>query len=98
VVELFLDRIPARKGPGSFARPHFAPPALQAVTRDYAFLVPAALPAGDLLRAVRGADKANIVAARVFDDFRGRACLRARSRWPSKSRCSPSRRATTKRH
>jgi phenylalanyl-tRNA synthetase beta chain len=71
VVELFLDRIPARKGPGSFARPHFAPPALQAVTRDYAFLVPVALPAGDLLRAVRGADKANVVAARVFDDFRG---------------------------
>ena len=71
VVELFLGSIPARKGPGSFARPHFAPPALQAVTRDYAFLVPANLPAGDLLRAVRGADKANVVAARVFDDFRG---------------------------
>jgi phenylalanyl-tRNA synthetase beta chain len=33
--------------------------------------VPAELPAGDLLRAVRGADKANIVEARVFDDFRG---------------------------
>ncbi len=71
VVELFLGAIPARKGPGSFARPHFAPPALQAVTRDFAFLVPDALPAGDLLRAVRGADKANVVAARVFDDFRG---------------------------
>ena len=71
VVELFLERIPARKGPGTFARPHFAPPVLQAVTRDYAFLVPTALPAGDLLRAVRGADKANVVAARVFDDFRG---------------------------
>lgn len=71
VVELFLERIPARKGPGSFARPHYAPPALQAVTRDFAFLVPTALPAGDLLRAVRGADKANVVAARVFDDFRG---------------------------
>lgn len=28
-------------------------------------------PAGDLLRAVKGADKASIVAARVFDDFRG---------------------------
>ena len=27
--------------------------------------------AGDLLRSVKGADKANIVAARVFDDFRG---------------------------
>ncbi len=71
VVELFLQRIPAKKGAATFARPHFAPPPLQAVTRDFAFLVPAALPAGDLLRTLRGADKANIVAARVFDDFRG---------------------------
>lgn len=71
VVELFLDRVPARKGAGGFARPHFAPPALQAVTRDFAFLVDAALPAGDLVRAVKGADKQAIVAARVFDDFRG---------------------------
>ncbi|MDP3549156.1 MAG: phenylalanine--tRNA ligase subunit beta [Novosphingobium sp.] len=71
VVELFLDRIPAKKGAGQFARPHFAPPALQAVTRDFAFLVDAALPAGDLLRAVKGADKQAITAARLFDDFRG---------------------------
>ncbi|WP_226015991.1 phenylalanine--tRNA ligase subunit beta [Novosphingobium sp. FKTRR1] len=71
VVELFLDRIPAKKGQSGFARPHFAPPALQAVTRDFAFLVPITLAAGDLLRSVKGADKANIVAARVFDDFRG---------------------------
>ena len=47
------------------------PPALQAVTRDFAFLVPAALPAGDLLRNVKGADKQNIVEARVFDLFVG---------------------------
>jgi len=71
VVELFLDRIPAKKGVATFARTHFAPPALQAVTRDFAFLVAADLAAGDLLRAVKGADKANITAARVFDDFRG---------------------------
>lgn len=71
VVELFLDRIPAKKGAGTFARPHFAPPPLQAVTRDFAFLVAADVAAGDLLRSVKGADKANIVAARVFDDFRG---------------------------
>jgi phenylalanyl-tRNA synthetase beta chain len=70
VAELFLDAIPAKKGAG-FARPHFAPPALQAVTRDFAFLVPLDLPAGNLLRVVRNADKANIVAARLFDDFRG---------------------------
>ncbi len=70
-VELFLDAIPAKRGPGTFARAAYAPPALQAVTRDFAFLVPAALPAGDLVRAVRAADKAAITGARLFDDFRG---------------------------
>ena len=69
-VEVFLDAIPAKKAP-SFARGAFAPPALQAVTRDFAFLVDAALPAGDLVRAVKHADKANVVSARLFDDFRG---------------------------
>lgn len=69
-VELFLDAIPARKNSG-FARAGYAPPALQAVTRDFAFLVDAALPAGDLVRTVKGADKANIVTVRLFDDFRG---------------------------
>jgi phenylalanyl-tRNA synthetase beta chain len=70
-VELFLDAIPAKKGANTFARPSFAPPALQSVTRDFAFVVPAALPAEDLLKVVRGSDKANIVAARVFDVFTG---------------------------
>ncbi len=70
-VELFLDAIPARKGAGGFARAAYSPPALQAVMRDFAFLVPLDTPAGDLLRAVKGADKANIVDARMFDDFRG---------------------------
>ncbi len=71
VAELFIDAIPARKGAGGFARAQYAPPALQAVTRDFAFLVPAELAAGDLVRVVRGADKANITAVRLFDDFRG---------------------------
>jgi phenylalanyl-tRNA synthetase beta chain len=70
-VELFLDAIPAKRGAESFARSAYAPPALQAVVRDFAFLIPAELPAGDLLRAVRSADKANIVDARLFDEFRG---------------------------
>ncbi|MCB2046751.1 MAG: phenylalanine--tRNA ligase subunit beta [Novosphingobium sp.] len=70
-VELFLDAIPARKGGGSFARAAYAPPALQSVTRDFAFLVPADLPAGDLVRTVRNADKASIVDARLFDLFTG---------------------------
>ncbi|MGY8973126.1 MAG: phenylalanine--tRNA ligase subunit beta [Sphingomonadales bacterium] len=70
-VEIFLHAIPAKKSGGSFARPPYAPPALQAVTRDFAFLVPADLPASDLVRAVRGADKQAIVEARVFDVFAG---------------------------
>lgn len=69
-VELFLDAIPGRKAAG-FARTAYAPPALQAVKRDFAFLVDAALPAGDLVRAIKGCDKANIIAVRLFDDFRG---------------------------
>jgi len=71
VAGIHLDAIPAKKGASGFARPEYAPPPLQAITRDFAFLMPAELPAGDLLRAVRAADKANIVAARIFDDFRG---------------------------
>ena len=69
--ELFLDAIPGKKGATTFARAQYAPPVLQAVTRDFAFLVPVDLPAGDLVRVVKLADKANIVAARLFDDFRG---------------------------
>jgi phenylalanyl-tRNA synthetase beta chain len=70
-VELFLDAIPGKRGAATFARTAYAPPALQSVTRDFAFLVDAKLPAGDLVRTVKGADKANIVAVRLFDDFRG---------------------------
>ena len=70
-VEIFLDAIPAKKGGGGFARPAYAPPALQAITRDFAFLVPADLAAADLVRAVKGADKQAILSARVFDVFAG---------------------------
>lgn len=70
-VEIFLDAIPGKKGTANFARTAYAPPALQSVMRDFAFLVPADLPAGDLQRMVKGADKANIVDARIFDVFSG---------------------------
>ncbi len=68
---IHLDAIPAKKGAAGFMRPAFAPPALQALTKDFAFVVATDLPAADLVRAVKGADKGNIVAARLFDDFRG---------------------------
>jgi phenylalanyl-tRNA synthetase beta chain len=68
--EIFLDAIPAKKATG-FMRTPFTPPALQAVTRDFAFLYPADKPAGDLVRAIKGCDKDNIVAVRLFDRFAG---------------------------
>jgi len=71
VAGIHLDAIPGKRGAAAFARSNYAPPALQSVSRDFAFLVPADLPAGDLVRVVKGADKANIVAARLFDQFRG---------------------------
>jgi phenylalanyl-tRNA synthetase beta chain len=71
VAEIFLDAIPAKRGAAGFMRAPFTPPALQAVTRDFAFLAPETLSAGDLVRAVKGADKAHIVAARLFDRFAG---------------------------
>ncbi len=68
--EIYLDAIPIKKTTG-FMRTAFTPPALQAVTRDFAFLVPADLAAGDLVRSVKGADKDNIVAVQLFDQFTG---------------------------
>ncbi|MDF2604928.1 phenylalanine--tRNA ligase subunit beta [Sphingomonas sp.] len=67
-VELYLDAIPGKRSAG-FMRPAYTPPALQAVRRDFAFLVPDGVAADALARAVKGADKAAIVSARVFDVF-----------------------------
>jgi phenylalanyl-tRNA synthetase beta chain len=66
--EIYLDAIPAPRGSGR-ARPQFEPPALQPVSRDFAFLVPAELPADTLARAIRGSDKAAITGVRLFDRF-----------------------------
>src|SRR3546814_13067168 len=72
--EIFLDAIPVKRKTG-FMRPPYAPPALQAVKRDFAFLVPQALEADQLIRAVRNADKKAIVKARLFAVFIGQGVL-----------------------
>jgi phenylalanyl-tRNA synthetase beta chain len=69
--EIFLDAIPQKRGQTGHMRSAYAPPPLQAVRRDFAFLVPAELPADRLLRAVRGADKAAIADVTLFDVFTG---------------------------
>ena len=58
-----------RRARAGRARAAYAPPALQPVTRDFAFIVPAGLAADNLLRAIRGADKAAITDVRLFDRF-----------------------------
>ena len=68
--EIYLDAIPAPRASGR-ARAAYAPPALQAITRDFAFVVPADLAADALVRAVRGSDKTAITDVRVFDRFEG---------------------------
>jgi len=69
-VQIFLDAIPAKRASGP-ARAAFTPPALQSVRRDFAFLAPTNLTAAELVRAIRGADKASITGARLFDRFAG---------------------------
>ena len=66
--EIYLDAIPAPRSTGR-TRPAFAPPALQPVIRDFAFIVPSEVTADALVRAVRGADKVAITAVRLFDRF-----------------------------
>jgi phenylalanyl-tRNA synthetase beta chain len=66
--EIYLDAIPAPRSSGH-ARPAYAPPALQPVARDFAFIVPADVTADTLLRAIRGGDKTAITGVRLFDRF-----------------------------
>ena len=67
--EIYLDALPAPRQAGR-ARPAFAPPALNPVSRDFAFIVPDELTAEKLVRAVAGADKEAIDSVRVFDRYR----------------------------
>lgn len=62
---------------------------LQAVERDFAFVVDAEVEALTLVNAAQGADKALIEDVRVFDEFIGGSLARARNRWPSPCACNP---------
>jgi len=68
--ELYLDNLPPAKRKGT-AKPALAASDLQAVRRDFAFLVDRDVAAGDVVRAARGADRALIADVSVFDVFTG---------------------------
>ena len=67
--ELDLDALPAPKKAKKGA---FKPSDFQAVERDFAFLVDAAVEADKIVRAARNADKALITGARAFDVYAGK--------------------------
>ncbi|RZJ74381.1 MAG: phenylalanine--tRNA ligase subunit beta, partial [Brevundimonas sp.] len=69
--EIILDAVPEPRSKGGKARPAAGLTNLMPLTRDFAFVVEEAKAAGDLIRAVAGADKALIADVRVFDVYRG---------------------------
>jgi len=69
--EITLEAIPEPKKKTHKSRAAFSPSPLMPLTRDFAFLVEKTRPAGDLVKAVAGADKALITAVRVFDVYDG---------------------------
>jgi phenylalanyl-tRNA synthetase beta chain len=69
--EIFLDAIPDAKSKGK-AKPLFAPSPFQAIERDFAFVVDAKVAAGEIVKAVKLADRNLIDQVSVFDVYEGK--------------------------
>ncbi|HEX5957700.1 MAG TPA: phenylalanine--tRNA ligase subunit beta [Hyphomicrobiaceae bacterium] len=70
--EVFIDAVPVQKRK-ALAKPPLEAADLLPVKRDFAFLLDAGVPAGDVVRAAMGADKKLIASVSVFDVFEGKA-------------------------
>ena len=70
--EVDLNAVPLPKSQKT-TRPALNASQLQAVTRDFAFVVSADVPAEKIVRAARAADKALVESVSVFDVFAGAA-------------------------
>ncbi|MDB5460044.1 MAG: phenylalanyl-tRNA synthetase beta chain, partial [Caulobacteraceae bacterium] len=69
--ELWLEAVPEPKRKATKSRPAWRGSSLMPLSRDFAFLAPESMAAGDLVRAVQGADKALIATVRLFDVYQG---------------------------
>ena len=69
--EIWLEAIPEPKRRAIKTRPALDLSPLMPLSRDFAFVVAAKVAAADLVKAIAGADKALISAARVFDVYVG---------------------------
>ncbi len=70
--EVILDRIPESKAKLTRAKPMLELSAFQPVTRDFAFVVDAAVKSADIVRAAQNADKKLITGVTVFDVYEGK--------------------------
>jgi phenylalanyl-tRNA synthetase beta chain len=70
--ELDLGAIPEPKKKPTKTKPALSLSPLMPLTRDFAFLVDQATPAGEVVRPILAADKALIADARVFDVYQGK--------------------------
>jgi phenylalanyl-tRNA synthetase beta chain len=69
--EIFLDAIPDAKSKGK-AKPLFQPSPYQAIERDFAFVVDANVAAGEIVKAVKLADRNLIENVSIFDVYEGK--------------------------
>ncbi|MEL7229028.1 MAG: phenylalanine--tRNA ligase subunit beta [Pseudomonadota bacterium] len=69
--EISLEAIPTPRKKGGASKGALTLMPLQAVTRDFAFVMDANVPADKAIRAAQGADKKLISGAQVFDVFEG---------------------------
>lgn len=69
--EVYLDSLPEGKKKASKTKPRLDLSDLQALTRDFAFIVDQSVTSDIILRAAKGADKKLITGAKVFDLFEG---------------------------
>ena len=69
--EIWLEALPEPRRKAIKTKPALELSPLMPLSRDFAFVVDDKVAAGDLIRAVQGADKALITAARVFDVYTG---------------------------
>jgi phenylalanyl-tRNA synthetase beta chain len=72
--EIILDVVPEAKSSGSKskAKAQFSPSPFQAIERDFAFVVGQALATGELIRAVKNAERLLIDTVTLFDVYEGK--------------------------
>ncbi len=69
--EVFVQSVPRPKAGRKTTRPPLTVSDFQAVTRDFAFVVPREAVVADMIRAARGADKTLITDVDIFDLYEG---------------------------